>query len=165
MEPGSALSTSAQIAIAIAGFAGVVAAFRSDSVHDWGEVERFWLRLLLINSILALGFSMLGLLFLAVELPLPATWRWSSGVAALFLVPYAGMIMKTLAGFAPGQLQAAGGADLTSYVLVGILIGVCILQVLNIALLAAFWPFFCAVVGLVLGAMYQFVRLVLVPQR
>jgi hypothetical protein len=165
MEPGSALSTSAQIAIAIAGFAGVVAAFRSDSVRDWGQVEKFWLRLLLINSILALAFSMFGLLFLAVDAPLPATWRWSSAVAALFLIPYAVSITRTLAGFAPGQLEAAGGANLTSYGLVGILIGVCLLQLLNMAMLAEFWPFFCAVVGLVLGAMYQFVRLVLIPQR
>ena len=34
MEPTTALGISAQIAVAIAGFAGVVAAFRSDSVRD-----------------------------------------------------------------------------------------------------------------------------------
>ncbi len=65
MEPTAALSASAQIAVAIAGFAGVVAAFRSDSVHDWGHVERFWLRLLLINSILPLALSMVGLFLLS----------------------------------------------------------------------------------------------------
>ena len=48
MEPSAALSTSAQIAIAIAGFAGVVAVFRNESVRDWGRVEKFWLRLLLV---------------------------------------------------------------------------------------------------------------------
>jgi hypothetical protein len=32
MEPGEALSTAAQIAVALAGFAGVVVAFRSESI-------------------------------------------------------------------------------------------------------------------------------------
>ena len=59
---------SAQIAVAIAGFAGVVAAFRNDSVHDWGPVEKFWLRLLLINSILPLALSMFGLFLLTVSI-------------------------------------------------------------------------------------------------
>ena len=56
MEPSAALSTSAQIAVAIAGFAGVVIAVRNESLHDWSRVEKFWLRLLLLNSILPLAF-------------------------------------------------------------------------------------------------------------
>ena len=66
MDPNAALSTSAQIAVAIAGFAGVVVAVRSESVHNWGRVEKFWLRLLLVNSILPLTFSMVGLLIFAL---------------------------------------------------------------------------------------------------
>lgn len=165
MDPSSTLSTSAQIAVAIAGFAGVVAAFRNESVHDWARIEKFWLRLLLLNSILPLAFSMIGLLFLAVTPAPPTLWRWCSGFAAFFLLPYAAMIIRSLVGFAPGQLEAAGGGKLTSYVLVAFLVAVCLLQFYNIATLAAFWPFFCAIVALLLGAMYQFVRLVLTPQR
>jgi len=165
MDPSTALSTSAQIAVAIAGFAGVVAAFRNGSVHDWARIEKFWLRLLLINSILPLAFSVVGLLFLAVTPTPPTTWRWCSGFAASFLLPYAAMISKNLVGFAPGQLEAAGGAKFTSYMLFALLAAVCLLQVYNVAILAAFWPFFCAIVALLLGAMYQFVRLVLTPQQ
>lgn len=165
MEPTAALSVSAQIAVSIAGFAGVVAAFRNDSVHDWGEVEKFWLRLLLINSILPLAFSVVGLFVLSVTYDSPAIWRWCSGFALVFLVASATMIIRTLAGLAPGQLEAAGGTRFTSYTLVTILTAVCLLQVYNLATLAAFWPFFGAIVALLLGAMYQFVRLVLSPQR
>jgi len=165
MEPSTALSASAQIAIAIAGFAGVVAVFRSESVHDWGQVEKFWLRLLLTNSILPLAFSMIGLLFLAFTPVSPAIWRWCSGLATLFLLPYAAMILRTLVRFAPGQLEAAGGTTFTSYVLITLLTITCFLQVYNVASLAAFWPFFGAIVALLLGAMYQFVRLVLTPQQ
>jgi hypothetical protein len=165
MEPTTALSVSAQIAVSIAGFAGVVAAFRNDSVHDWGQVEKFWLWLLLVNSILPLAFSMAGLFLLAVTYDSPALWRWCSGLVTLFLVPYAIAIIKTVVGFAPGQLEAAGGTKLTSYTLVTILTAVCLLQLCNLTTLAAFWPFFGAIVALLLGAMYQFVRLVLSPRR
>lgn len=165
MEPSAALSTSAQIAVAIAGFAGVVAAFRNESMHDWGRIEKFWLRLLLVNSILPLSFSMVGLLLLAVTPESPAIWQWCSGFAALVLLPYTVMIIRNVVGFAPGQLEAAGGTRFTSYTLCTLLVAVCLLQLLNVAALAVFWPFFGASVALLLGAMYQFVRLVLGPQR
>ena len=165
MEPIAALSTCAQIAVAIAGFAGVVVVVRNESVHNWGRVERFWLRLLLINSILPLTFSMVGLFFLALKPVAPATWRWCSGVAGLCLFPYAIMICKTLLGFFPAELKAAGGGKLTSYTLFVLLVAVSLLQLCNVARLAAFWPFFGAIVSLLLGAMYQFVRLVLIPQQ
>src|SRR6478736_1805029 len=125
MEPTAALSVSAQIAVAIAGFAGVVAAFRNDSVHDWGPVEKFWLRLLLINSILPLAFSMFGLFLLTVPYASSTIWRWCSAFATLLLFPYAAMIVRTLVRLAPGQLEAAGGTRFTSYSLVVILTAVC----------------------------------------
>jgi len=55
MEPGEALSTAAQIAVALAGFASVVVVFRRESVHEWSPVDKFRLRLLLTNSILPLA--------------------------------------------------------------------------------------------------------------
>jgi hypothetical protein len=38
MEPGEILSTAAQIAVALAGFAGVVVVFRRESVHEWSAL-------------------------------------------------------------------------------------------------------------------------------
>jgi hypothetical protein len=35
------LSIAAQIAVALAGFAGVVVAFRSKSLHDWSHIDKF----------------------------------------------------------------------------------------------------------------------------
>jgi hypothetical protein len=106
---------------------------------------------------------MVGLVLLAVTPVPPAIWRWCSGFAGLFLLGYAILILKTLVGFVPGQLQAAGGTMLTSYSLLALLTIVCLLQLGNVVTLAAFWPFFGAIVALLLGAMYQFVRLVLTP--
>jgi hypothetical protein len=39
-----------------------------------------------------------------------------------------------------------------------------LLQLLNVVMLGSFWPFYGAIVALLFGAMYQFVRLVLFPQ-
>jgi len=67
MEPGEALGIAAQIAVALAGFAGVVVVFRREAVHEWAGIDKLRLRLLLANSMLPLGLSMLGLLLLTVE--------------------------------------------------------------------------------------------------
>src|SRR5947208_16243518 len=87
MEPGEALGIAAQVAVTLAGFAGVVVVFRRESVHEWSPVDKLRLRLLLGNSILPLGLCMLGMLLLTIK-PMPAgIWRWFSGfgfVVSLF---------------------------------------------------------------------------------
>ena len=67
MEPSEALSTAAQIAVALAGFAGVVVVFRRESVHEWSQIDKYRLRLLLMNSILPLAFCTVGLLLLTIK--------------------------------------------------------------------------------------------------
>src|SRR5215470_17751437 len=70
MEPGEALGIAAQIAVALAGFAGVVVVFRREAVHEWSGIDKLRLRLLLANSIVPLGLSMLGWLLLSIK-PIP----------------------------------------------------------------------------------------------
>jgi len=41
MQPGEVLSTAAQVAVALAGFAGVVVVFRRESVHEWSTLTNF----------------------------------------------------------------------------------------------------------------------------
>jgi hypothetical protein len=79
MEPGEALGIATQIAVALAGFAGVVVV-RREAVHEWSDIDKLRLRLLLANSILPLGLSMLGLLLLTVEPMPPGIWKWCSGL-------------------------------------------------------------------------------------
>jgi len=89
VEPGEALSTAAQVAVALAGFAGVVVVFRSGSVHEWSPINKLRLRLLLSNSILPLLLCMIGLLLLTIR-PAPAgTWRWCSGFAFVMFLLFA----------------------------------------------------------------------------
>jgi hypothetical protein len=76
MQPGEALGVEAQVAVTLAGFAGIVVVFRPDSVHQWSALDRFRLSLLLMNSALPLGLAMFGMLMLSVG-PAPASiWRW-----------------------------------------------------------------------------------------
>lgn len=165
MEPDRYLIATAQISLAMAGFAGVVAAYRNQSENGWGDVERFWLRLLLLNAILPFSFSLVGV-FILVAGPAPGTeWRWSSGIAAICLLPYATMIVRNLSGLTPDVLKAAGSNWFVSRALVGILIAVCLLQLWNALVSAAFWPFFAAILALILGAIFQFARLVLTSHR
>ena len=81
MEPSEALGIAAQIAVALAGFAGVVVVFRREAVHEWTGIDKLRLRLLLANSILPLGLCMLGLLLLTIKPAPPGIWRWCSGIA------------------------------------------------------------------------------------
>src|SRR5262249_62388849 len=83
MEPGEALGIAAQIGVALAGFAGVVVVFRREAVHEWSDIDKLRLRLLLANSILPLGLSMLGLLLLTFEPVPPGIWRWYTGISLL----------------------------------------------------------------------------------
>jgi hypothetical protein len=86
MEPGEALGIAAQIAVALAGFAGVVVVFRRESIHDWSPLDKFRLRQLLTNSILRLAFCMIGLLLLTIRPVTADIWRWCSGTAFVILL-------------------------------------------------------------------------------
>jgi hypothetical protein len=68
--PGEALSTAAQIAVTLAGFAGVVVVFRRESVHEWSPID-----------ILPLGLCVTAILLLTIEPTLTGVWRWCSGAA------------------------------------------------------------------------------------
>ena len=60
MEPGETLGIAAQIAVALAGFAGVVVVFGRVPAHEWSPIDKFRLRQLLTNSILPLVLCMIG---------------------------------------------------------------------------------------------------------
>jgi hypothetical protein len=165
MEPDRYLLATAQISLAMAGFAGVVAAYRNQADGGWGEVERFWLRLLLLNSILPFSFSLVGVFILAANLLPGDEWRFLSAVASLCLISYAVMILRNLRTLSPRALAAAGSGLFVSRFLFGILLAVCLLQLWNAAVRAAFWPFFASILALIIGAIFQFARLVLTSHR
>jgi hypothetical protein len=161
MEPGEALGIAAQIAVALAGFAGVVVVFRREAVHEWSDIDKLRLRFLLANSMLPLGLSMLGLVLVTIEPEPPGIWRWCSGI---FLVTTMSFVMATGKTFPRLNLRNAERQRITRFIF--FLFGVfgtaaMLLQLYNIAALAAFWPFFAGIVFQLITAMAQFARMIL----
>jgi hypothetical protein len=93
MEPDEALGIAAQIAVALAGLRAWWSCF-AEGVHEWSDIDKLRLRLLLANSMLPLGFSMLGLVLLTVK-PAPlGIWKWCSGMLLIATVSYVILITK-----------------------------------------------------------------------
>jgi len=162
MEPAEALSTAAQVAVALAGFAGVVVVFRSGSVHEWSKIDKFRLRILLTNSAVPLALCLVGHLLLTANLSPTTIWRSASAFAAVLFFPIVIVYLKAFRSFPCTELQTASGSR--SLFSVGLAFGtaVSILQLYNTAVLDAFWPFFLGIISLLLAGVFQFVRLVVI---
>jgi hypothetical protein len=161
MQPSEALGVAAQVAVTLAGFAGIVVVFRPASVHHWSALDRYRLTLLLMNSALPLALSMFGMLMLSVD-PAPLSiWRWCSGVAFVVWV--------TVFVFMPNPRQRLSVAELQAvnkwlfYGIGLIATAAAALQVINFAVWNRFWPFFAAVFVHLSAALVQFLRLILLP--
>src|SRR5439155_788167 len=89
MQPSEALSASAQVAVTLAGFAGVVVAFRSRSVHEWSKIDKFRLGILLTNSAIPFVLSIVGMLLSSTSLDLATVWRLCSIFAFVMIVSMA----------------------------------------------------------------------------
>ena len=161
MEPGEALGIAAQIAVTLAGFAGVVVVFRRESIHEWSPADKLRLRLLLTNSILPLVFCMTGILLLTIR-PLPTgIWRWCSGFALVVSVLFAIPMTKMFRRLDLRQIQTGRVTRLVFYLFGTLGIAANLLQLYNAAVLGAFWPFFCGIVVQLLTGTFQFARMIL----
>jgi hypothetical protein len=164
MEPNEALGIAAQVAVALAGFAGVVVVFRPGSLHQWSPVDRFRLRLLLHNSICPLAYALFGMLLLTIK-PTPLwIWRECSLFGLLFQMPGAIVAFRSSRKLTSDDFTAASRALFYALGMLGL--ASLILQVINIAKLNLFWPFFVSIFMHLLAAMLQFVRMVLLlPEK
>jgi len=163
MEPDAALAIASQIAVALAGFAGVVTAFRAQSVLEWQGIDKFRLRLLLTNSILPLAFCLFALVLLSIK-PLPFhIWRWCSAVTVATTILFAFGSSKNLTTLRHRQSGAAPVNRVAFYFfsILGALS--LLLQSYNIVRLNLFWPFFLGITVHLLAAMFQFMLMILRP--
>ncbi len=148
MQPSEALSTSAQVAqvaVTLAGFAGVVVAFRSRSVHEWSKIDKFRLGILLTNSAIPFVLSIVGMLLSSTSLDLATVWRLCSIFAFVMIVSMASGYRASYRRFSSAEFIG---------------IGVTLLQLYNVITLQTFWPFFAAIATLLVLAMLQFTFLV-----
>ena len=165
MEPGEALTTAAQIAVALAGFAGVVVAFRSKSLHEWSPREQFRLWLLLGNALVPLFDCLLGMLLLAIN-PTPLSiWHWCSGFSLLLSFPFGLSSWRRLSKLGPTVIKNMGAYRYLFYI-VGILGTAMVLsQFYNALVSGVFWLFYVAIIfPLAIGTL-QFALMILLPPR
>jgi hypothetical protein len=163
MEPGDALSTAAQIAVALAGFAGVVVAFRRGSLHDWTAIDKYRLYLLLGNSVAPLFNCLFGLLLLTIE-PRPlAIWQWCSGFSFLVTIPFAVISRQRQVALGRSAIMEMGAFRYVFYsfgVIGALVVGA---QIYNAAFAGVFSLFYLSIVfPLAIGAI-QFARMILLP--
>lgn len=161
MQPSEALGVAAQVAVTLAGFAGIVVVFRPQSVHEWSALDRLRLTLLLMSSVVPLIFSLFGMLLLSV-VPVPdSIWRWCSGFAFVTEV----LVFVTMRN-PQERLPVHDLQMINKFLFYGVAImamGAAALQVINFARWNQFWPFFAAIAVHLFAAVMQFLRMLLVP--
>jgi len=165
MEPGEALSAASQLAMALAGFAGVVVAFRRDALHEWARIDKLRLRLLLGNSVVPLLACLVAMLVLSVKPPPPWIWRACSGLSVAFAVLFGISTVKDMHAIRSAELGMTGTWRFLFYGMGILASGATLLQVYNVVVLNAFWAFFAMIVVQLIAGIIQFARLILLPLR
>jgi hypothetical protein len=160
MQPSEALSTCAQIAATLAGFAGVVVAFRSGSIHEWSKIDKFRLWILLMNSGIPFVLSMVAMLLSSTTLNQDRIWQVCSVLAFVTTTLVGQSVSRGIRSVSPEELRVAG-SPVIFYSSSVIAIAVTLLQLYNAIELKTFWPFFAAIATFLSLAMLQFIRLVL----
>jgi hypothetical protein len=161
MQPGEAVAVVAQVAVTLAGFAGIVVVFRPDAIHQWSALDRFRLRLLLTNSALPFADSLFAILLLTID-PAPVSiWRLCSAFSLATQIPFRVSMGKAMRRVPPSEHQSV---NKWIYYTIGVVAGVALaLQVINIFAWNQFWPFFAGMFVNLVAAVVQFLRLVLLP--
>ena len=95
-EPSDVLFLLAEVAVAFAGFAGVVAIFQARLSQDAPSFDLFRFWVMLASSLSLLGFSLLPLVFHFLGSSQSAVWRLSSLVLAVFTVANAIFIVRLI---------------------------------------------------------------------
>jgi len=147
----------AEIAIALAGFTGVVVAFGSRSHGSWHPGDRLRLAFLLEASLTAAGFSLLALLVLSIYPDEPFTWALLSGAWAAYMTWSLWASHRKI----DQNSDAHGDIDKIANRLTGMLFwALVILQIVNLVLWRELSPFLAAVMLNLAGAAMQFARLI-----
>jgi len=163
MEPGEALATAAQIAMALAGFAGVVVAFRSRSLHEWALVDKFRLWLLLGSALVPLLSCLFGMLLLTIK-PTPLSiWQWCSGFSLVLISVFGFLSRRRQSELGPRVIKEMGAYRYVFYIVGTIGTAIGLLQGYNALISGLFWLFYAAIVFQLGIGTLQFARMILLP--
>lgn len=142
MTADSVLSSSIEVGIGIAGFAGIVAAIRQRDVGAWSARDRITLQALFGSSGLAILFGLLPGILQEVPIPQAQTWRTVSACQIVWFI---------VVGFLRTRQMRAQGIspfqDQYYLVLVGAALCVAVLQCFNL-IWGVSWPYLVGVAWL-----------------
>jgi hypothetical protein len=141
------LTSIVEVAIGLAGFAGIIAAVRQGRVSRWPLASRLLLEMLLVGSASAIGFALLPFVLAEAQIPEPRIW-WIGSVAILIW-------QSSLAVFRTVQFRRGGEVRRMSPVVLIWLVGIISTQVLNLFLSTA-WPYLIGVLGFLGNAFFFF---------
>lgn len=156
MEAEGILTALAEVAIAIAGFSGIVVVL-DRSGEPWSELDRRRLSMLLQISLSCVFMSFLPVLLQLAEVPTASVWFWSS---ALWLVYIFLALSYRLRQMPSASAIAEDPSVRVVMALMFITVAIsAVAQIANVAWLRAPWPHvFAIILGLLMSSIY-FVRL------
>jgi hypothetical protein len=153
------LSTFAEISVALAGFSGIVIAFGRRSIGSLSKLEVRRLSNLFILSGLVLVFSLLGISLLHLNLEdSNILGLWGSAAVLLLTTPW--LIWDVINVYKLEKAEKAHVNPTILFVFYSLTVAMLLLQLVNLTLFKALWPFFLAMVLIVVGAFQQFILLV-----
>ncbi len=157
MDATATLEVFAEIAIAIAGFSGVVSAFSGSTGSKSTELDRVRLNMLLQNSLVTAFFSLLPLVLFSTSLEVERIWGVTSGCWLIYTAANLFALGRRIRRMGPA-LDGMSRPLLSLSFSVSALIVV--LQAFNVAVLCLAWPHLAALLWGLMTASIFFVRLV-----
>ena len=155
MEAEGILTTLAEVAIAIAGFSGVVVALQNRTVV-WSEMDKLRFSMLLQVSFGGVLFSFVPIVLYLMHPSEPFVWRWSSGLWLVYIACTAAYRVPQLPRVsAPGSATSKAAL----WFVFSIFCTMVLLQVANVVWLRVSWPHVITVILGMLLAFVLFVRL------
>ena len=159
VDQGEVLLTLAEVAVAFAGFSGVVAVFGRRDPTSWSFADRVRFSSLVASSLSLLLLCILPFTLLALQIPEESVWRGLSAfVAVYFIVSNVFFVRRMRAA------SASERAELTVIVLRVFRTGqvlVVILSVYNAVLVGEFGLFLAALTWLLIQSGFLFARMLI----
>jgi hypothetical protein len=78
VKAAEALAALAEVSVSLAGFSGIVTAFRRHNRDEWSQLDRFRFRFMVEFSLVALALSLFPFFLSELRLPESEVWSFSS---------------------------------------------------------------------------------------
>jgi hypothetical protein len=163
MDQSDVLLTLAEVSVAFAGFAGVVAVFGRRDPSTWSYANRNRFRLLIEMSLCAVFFCILPFCLSALHLPAQMVWRLASAFVATYLLVAVLVYMIGLRAVASSD-RAEISRSVTALFFALDILAIAV-NLYNVATLGEVGPFLLALLILVTKTGFLFARMMLLSFR